>query len=350
MKVTIFRLLSLALVFLAAEFFLRLSGLQQPGDLRPAWLRADALAESHEWLSDFVVNQDGILVANPDSLVIQGQRISKHGFPMVQSCKDTSAMKLMVVGDSFVWGYSATHPDSSFCRILSKSFQIGHYGIPAADPLQYSLICSLYLPEEKPDVLFLILFLGNDLLPYQAKRIDGIPFCAHSNKGFVYSAVDGIQFPDLDSAANYLFKRRYYLKKPEGIAENLVSHSSVLSLCWRLSWRIREKYVFEKERQNPSNTLQALRGASVAASRSDVRCMALLVPELKEAGLDTTQLSRRYQSLQSGLSLLGIETYWADYGPKAYRPYPDGHWNNQGHRMAAMHIRHILKRIEFRKD
>jgi hypothetical protein len=187
-------------------------------------------------------------------------------------------------------------------------------------------------------------------LPYPAQRVEGTAFCAHSNKGFVYTAVDGNQFPDIDSAANYLFHRRYFLDRPVGITERLVSHSSLLSLCWGLSWRLREKYVYESERQNPQNTLEALKGAAIALRQAGVTCQVLIVPELKEAGYSTAKLRSRYQMLEEGLLQMGFHVNWANYGPDSYRPYPDAHWNNIGHCKAAMQIHGIVEKFEFRKD
>jgi hypothetical protein len=113
---------------------------------------------------------------------------------------------------------------------------------------------------------------------------------------------------------------------------------------------LREKYVYESERQNSQNTLEALKGAAIALRQAGVTCQVLIVPELKEAGYSTAKLRSRYQTLEKGLLRMGMQIYWANYGSESYRPYPDGHWNNRGHALAAAQIRRIVKSFEFRKD
>src|SRR4051812_29916457 len=104
-KIILFQLALLVAALLAIEITLRLMG-YQPGDMKPKWLNfapVDTLIVSNL----FYTNKDGILIGNRND-PSHTEYINADGFRSKEfSAIDTSKKKVMFIGDSFTWGFSA---------------------------------------------------------------------------------------------------------------------------------------------------------------------------------------------------------------------------------------------------
>lgn len=110
---------------------------------------------------------------------------------------------ILLIGDSFTWGLSATQPSGSFGDCLSaRGFSVYNSGIIAADAFQYQAIAEKYIPKIKPDVVIVNFFMGNDVSYYprelKANRLMYYP----TNAGNLISSPHGIYFPDAKTAYN----------------------------------------------------------------------------------------------------------------------------------------------------
>lgn len=83
--------------------------------------------------------------------------------------------KVMLIGDSFTWGLSAEPLTSCFAdQLLTRGYVVYNLGIVGVDPAQYMAVAQKYIPELKPDVVIVNFFRGNDIMyhyrepkPYQ---------------------------------------------------------------------------------------------------------------------------------------------------------------------------------------
>jgi hypothetical protein len=334
----------LALMLGLAEIGVRLMG-YNPGDLSPVWFNfkpVDTLRVENY----FYTNKEGILVADSTYWARQGISINEDGFRSpsfsgIDSCKK----KVMFIGDSFAWGKSA-EPLTGHCFVdlvrNETGYEVINLGIPGADPAQYYELAKKYIPTLKPDVVFVMFFMGNDLMTEDRKVVPGRPFCYATNAGMIFADIDGRFFPTAQQAYDYVSHEKYYLNNPSNYFDWVISKSALLSRLYSLKFRLMEKLAYERVAKESSITKKYLKGISDEANRYHADVKFGLIPEYKEAGLDTAKYKLRYADL------LGDSTLRSDWlilqNSKAnFIDYPDGHLNNAGHRYYADFLEKYLK-------
>ncbi len=167
----------LALMLGLAEIGVRLMG-YNPGDLSPVWLNfkpVDTLRVDNY----FYTNKEGILVADSTYWARQQIGINEDGFRSPSFSKlDSCKKKVLFIGDSFAWGKSAEPlTGNCFVDLVRKETgcEVINLGIPGADPAQYYELAKKYIPTLKPDVVFVMFFMGNDLMTEDRKVIPWPP-------------------------------------------------------------------------------------------------------------------------------------------------------------------------------
>ena len=257
----------------------------------------------------------------------------------------------MFIGDSFAWGKSAD-PLTGHCFVDLVRNETGceviNLGIPGADPAQYYALAKKYIPLLKPGVVFVMFFMGNDLMVEDRQVVPGRPFCFSTNQGMIFADMDGRFFPTAQLAYNYISNERYYLKKPSNCFTWLISKSALLSRLYSVKFRIKEKLAYEKAVNESSVTKKYLKGIQEIskAYHSDIKFV--LIPEFKEAGLDTAKYKRRYASLLAD-SVLQPNWLVLNNSKKNFVGYPDGHLNNTGHRYYADFLEGYSKSLHWPK-
>lgn len=325
---------------IVTEVVLRLMG-YQPGDLRPNWLYFQPV-DSLYVIPQFRSSKDGVLIADSAYWAMQGVYVNNEGFRTINfSALDRTKRSVMVIGDSFTWGLSASPiQDSSFCDLLTRysDLEIINFGIPAADPVQYSLIADKYINGIHPDYVFVMFFTGNDIMRQDRKVVKGQEAYFWTNAGGIYADIDGYHFDSAQSAYQYLATKKYYLSNPSVWYEKIIASSSLLSRFYAGRFRIKEKVEAESARKDPYYTLQYLYRIKKAAKDNNVPLKFILIPEKKD--LDKN-LSEYYKAL---LKDAYLQENWLvpSYKESFYTEYPDGHWNNQGHVNMALYLTDIL--------
>lgn len=342
----IFQLVFVVTACALIEVSLRYMG-YPPGDLRPNWLwfqPVDSLYTIH----DFYTNDLGLLVASKEYWSKEGVTINKEGFRGAEfSDLDSTRCKkkLLFIGDSFTWGMSASpFQDSSFCDILARdsAFEVINTGIPAADPPQYLKIAETYIPELKPDFVFVVFFEGNDLMKEDRKVIPGRQFYYWTNAGAVLADIDGRHFETAQTAYDYLSNEKYFLKSPRRWYEIVISKSALLSRLYAGKFRVEEKLNFERIRKNTSLTKSYLAAIKRVADSNGIPVKFVVIPDSKHASMSVEEYRKYYSDLLNDTVLDESWLIWEN--SKAYfRPNPDGHLNNQGHRIYAGRIKSFLR-------
>lgn len=315
-----------------------------PGDLRPNWLKlypVDSLQLAH----DFYTNNRGVLVADSNYWAKEKLYINSDGFRGKEFSKlDSAKKKILFIGDSFTWGMSASpFWDSSFCDILARetNFEIINTGVPAADPTQYEEIAKEYVPALKPDYVVVVFFMGNDLMKWERGIVPGRQFYYWTNAGAVLADIDGKHFKGAEDAYHYLVYDKYFLKNPVHWYEKLIAKSSLLSRLYSVRFRIKEKLEYRQLLKNTTITKNHLKGIVNTCHAAGVPLKFMLIPEYKEANMDTATYRSQYADILNDPQL---RDYWLFFptGKKFFKENPDGHLNNSGHRYYASCLEQLL--------
>lgn len=329
----IFQVSFVAIACVVIEIVLRFQG-YLPGDLRPNWLWLQPV-DSLVVIRDFYTNSDGLLVADKDYWLKEKLAINTSGFRGKEfSEMDSTKKKVLFIGDSFTWGMSASpFFDSSFCDLLSKAtdYEIINTGIPAADPPQYELIAQKYIPQLKPDFVFVMFFTGNDLMKEERSIIPGKPFYYWTNAGAILADIDGHHFNSAEEAYHYIINEKYFLKSPAKWYLKVIAQSALLSRLYSFKFRLNEKIEYEKLLKNTSLTKKYLNRIVETCEQNHVAVKFVLIPEMKEADMSKQKLSSRYSDI---LLDVNLQPYWAipTTSKKMFKENPDGHLSNAGHR------------------
>ena len=343
-KVFAFQLTVLIIGLLAMELTLRCMG-YAPGDMKPNWLNLKTV-DSLYTIHDYYTNNAGILVADSAYWAAIGVQVNEDGFRSPGFNKfDSTKKKVLFIGDSFTWGMSAKPiKDHCFTDLIRNETnnEVINLGIPAADPPQYLQLAKKYVPAIKPDIIFVMFFMGNDLMIRDREVIPGEPFYYYTNAGAIMADADGIHFKTAQAAYNYFASDRYYMRYPKNFFEWLVSKSSLLSRLYSVRFRIEEKWDFERTIRDTRITKKYLEEIKAIAEQNQVPVKFVLIPEMKEAGKDLNSYIRRYGDLLLDPALKD-EWLILPNSKDNFTPYPDAHLNNQGHRYYADQLEAFLK-------
>lgn len=340
----------------SALFLLALLGLLEagvrwwgyaPGDVSPNWANFKQV-DSLVVYEDFVVDSNGILIANAARHEVYGVKVNSEGFHSPEFTEvDTARPTVMLIGDSFTWGMSASSPDSSFAERLRKQsgWNVHNLGIPAADPVQYALIAERFIPRLRPDVVILCFFMGNDMMMQDRRPMPLREFYYFTNAGALWTEWDGRHFPDAPSAYRYFLTEKYFLSGERNPVEWVISRSALLSRLYSVRFRLVEKLRWERQINDMSLTCSYLLKARQQALEHGADFRIVVIPELKEADMTPDDYRERYASLFRD-ALLSEHLSRPETRKDLYRPYPDAHLNDRGH---AVYAEFLLRLLHGRK-
>ena len=344
LKLFFFQLMLLLVLLAAVEVGLRRMG-YAPGDMRPNWINFRPV-DSLIVIPSFYVNHDGILVADSTLLAAEHCVINSDGFRSPNfNTLDSTKKKVLFIGDSSTWGLSAM-PVTNHCFVdlvrNETNYEVINLGIPATDPPQYEALAAKYIPRFKPDITFVVFFMGNDLLTEDRKVIPDEPFYYYTNAGAISAYIDGIHFKSAAAAYNYGMNERYFLHHPKNIFEWVISKSALLTRIYSVKFRIKEKLEYEAVIKDSHITKKYLKQIQQIANANNVPVKFILVPEYKDADRSPESYLNKYADI---LLDKDLKSDWIilPNSKSNFRDYPDGHLNNQGHRHYADFIKDYMK-------
>lgn len=154
-----------------------------------------------------------------------------EGFRSIPFSSDHSGTpRVLIIGDSFVYGMSARPYYKSFTDILlARGYLVYSAGIPGTDPAQYAAIARKYVPMLRPDMVVVCFYPGNDLMPYPRQPHHDRPHEHMTNAGLFDSSPEG-EYLDADSAYHYY--RNLITIPAEAKHARLWSSTAITSMMW----------------------------------------------------------------------------------------------------------------------
>lgn len=165
---------------------------------------------------------------------------NSDGFRSIDFCKTIGKdkVKVMLVGDSFVWGMSAQPYYNSFADLLiTKGYVVYNMGIIGTDPAQYEAIIKKYAPIINPDIIITNFYEGNDYMSFRRKPKADEPLEHFTNIGFLDSHPLGVYLSPEESFEFYK-KLNTIPVSPKNTFNVICSKTCLGTLIWRILFKI----------------------------------------------------------------------------------------------------------------
>lgn len=342
-----FSILAILLLVLLAEAALRLVFVWQGyavGSLAPNWFPKVLEGRVPQLQPSFFTDVTGMFRTRQGFWQDGKHRINDDGFLGGPLVGDTTKRRVLLIGDSFVWGAGATEPDSSFAAMLAKDTTIRFYntGIPGADPAQYQLVAERYIPALQPDVTMVFVYLGNDVVDAVRKPRPYGNLYYPTDMGWFPGYYKGRYFSSLEESY------RFYLGKytPSTYWQKLVCHTATGTALYALPLRLEERRQRE-QLLSSSATNQHLKHIAALCSQYGSKLVILPIPfigtDFSNGGtVKPEQVVGRYQNVFSGFD---GAVFMPLFSTDMFHPLPDGHFNNRGHLLMLDGCRNELGNI-----
>ena len=206
-------------LFIFVEVLLRIFGFR-PGVVDKRFYVRDP----HPIQYDSILYADsfGITHHLPTGQFINGQILNSEGYfsaieyteQSMDSVRNENKKIIMLVGDSYTQGCCASNYQKSFAALLNNRKQeVLNFGVGGTDPLHYRLQVERYVPELKPDVVVIAVYLGNDIMPYDRSVKPYVPVCYPVKNGYWISSEKPFHLDTVDTAfRNFNEVRQFYYK------------------------------------------------------------------------------------------------------------------------------------------
>lgn len=184
-----------------------------------------------EVFANSIYNKDSLDEVDSAYLAYFRYPFNQQGFRSIPFQNlQTDKIKVLLVGDSFVWGMSANPYYNSFADILSaKNYVVYNAGISSVDPLQYYHVLDCYLDKINPDIAIINFYEGNDIMPYERVHAMNRPHEHITNAGFFDSHPAGEY---LDAYQAYDFYKSELAIPKNSSWNRFLGKTAIGSLFW----------------------------------------------------------------------------------------------------------------------
>lgn len=212
----------------------------------------------------------------------------------------TRQLKVLVIGDSFVYGMEAHPFQNSFVdQLLTRGYLVYAAGIPGTDPAQYAAIAKKYIPLVKPDVVVCCFFTGNDLMSHEREPDAAKPHEHITNAGLFASEPYG-EYLSPQEAYQFYLSLSTFPDSSERLFDKICSYTSIGSLLWNTLYnknlvRHKSKDFYNREGDIPKDSIYARtkiytdRMAAIC-TENKVPLIQTVIPDLNPLPLDTAVL------------------------------------------------------------
>jgi len=266
---------------------------------------------------------------------------NEEGFRSISfNSKDTSKIKVLLIGDSFTYGQTAKPFYNSFADVLlSRGYLVFNAGISGTDPAQYAAVAKKYVPLLKPDIVIINFCINNDFMSFDREPHQERPHEYLTNAGFFYSAPYG-EFMQLQDVYDFYLKLSSIPNVESNLINLFISKFIVTTKIWGLMYNIRlvkhpilDTYL---EKLNPSNDVRTAQTQKyldliMEVSESNVTPTEIvLIPDIAYQPKDFQTLVI-YDSLVFDVFEKYKYFFPNNFIESDYAKDGDIHFNNQGH-------------------
>jgi lysophospholipase L1-like esterase len=261
--------------------------------------------------------------------------------------------KVLLLGDSFVYGLAASPSYNSFADLLiAKGYIVYNTGICGADPAQYAAILEKYLVKLEPDVVILNFYQGNDFMLFPREAKTNEPFEHLTNIGFIESAPLGHY---LNVQESYQFYKNLASVPTSSRFYSLCKKSSAFS--WIYSLLVKTGIVYHDQHQKyyglrdaiskeemSLNTKVHIDKMNTLAKENEIPFINVIIPVKPEFKYS----DKNYNPYFIDAEALDISfANWEYHYPKILdvKDYEEdgGHFNNKGSEKYAEYLDQLIK-------
>jgi len=250
--------------------------------------------------------------------------------------RDTSRIKVMLLGDSFTWGHSTENKTSSFANtLLARGYWVYNTGISGVDVAQYLQVLKVYFDSILPDVVILNFYMGNDVSYHARTPTAGVPVFFSTNAGNIMSFQDGIQFTDKDLAYRNMMDE---MTIPKTTWLNRLASTTVFgTMAWHAALKLgivhRTYLTYPSRTEIPYCNDEILQVSQFCRSRG-VPFVLSVIPNLENGNLNRAHsVNRLFENMDFVEPDMQVDMFNAH----------DGHFNEIGHRHYADYLERLIK-------
>ncbi len=327
-----------------AEAYLHSTGHNEGFETMYSYMRyTEHFEENHQYFADSI----GITKANAKYYKTHHPEvyINNEGFRS-REFTDTCAgqQRLLMLGDSFLWGLAAEPQSACFADLLDAEYCIYNTGIIGAAPNQYEAIATTYIPQLKPHITCLFLFAGNDILFFDAPLR---PFVPNNfwTEGMGLSSVinEGcgeIRYFDTADTAYSYFLNRFSLHTRKSWFLKALSFTHVGTYLYFLIKSPNTPPSCDEYNKNLKPiTLHYLQRIKALAEQHHSKFLLFVIPEKNAIPTTLDELYDRYPCEFDGFKpYLPLNLTTSDYALGG-----DMHFNNEGHAKYASFVKEVLE-------
>ena len=271
--------------------------------------------------------------------------INSEGFRSVEFANHkTKKKKVLLLGDSFVYGNGSSNHTNSFADLLlTKNLAVYNASISGTDPEQYRAVAQKYIAIIKPDFVVVHLSVTSDMAYFEREVKPYTPVCYNTNAGNLLSCPGGIYFNTPFEAYNFVLD---WCRIPAEI--NLFNRFCAATCTFTLIWKLLDKrgWVIRNSARLDAyeNATARLKEKAPVCQRivSDIKKTAIengssfiyvQIPEYTANGFHYAQQYAGFADTIAHYIPPIKESYYTEYG---------GHFNDTGHAWYANYLSQII--------
>jgi hypothetical protein len=277
--------------------------------------------------------------------------INQEGFADIEfSKKDTAGKKkIMFIGDSFTWGFSAVPITKSFPNLIGANEKFVSYnlGVPGCDLASYLKLTQIHLSRIKPDYL-IVNFFSNDFVNYDKSLIPfNYPDLFPTNAGgfykqnFNYESEDSVELFDTYIDAYKYFEQRYtYRGVKNNTLQVFIKNSILLPQLYRIFYGYNLTQVNATRLPKVDNTYLYMRQIDSLCQKQGTKFILSIINSGHNTADEVNDFYRKVFKDIKFIYPVGIDPILD------FTPSPDGHFNNVGHEKYATQLLELLLSLE----
>jgi hypothetical protein len=286
-----------------------------------------------------------------DSLILSYVKapVNADGFRSIPFRKKGDRKRILLIGDSFTYGYTTTNKIHSFYDLLlSEGMEIYNTGLNDSDPPQYEAVAAKYIPLIKPDIVVVNFFMGNDVQYYHQKFEPYQTYNYRTNAGYLQVCPLGVPVKNINEAYQLAYQNAMIPDEGSWL-NNLCRKTVIGTLVW--------KNVMAAKTQSSSVKKFFAKAARYHLPYPDANIRMQHIKQLCDSNHAAFILAIiPVKSNNAEQHISGVETDSLLFkGIKYYQPTQllqedfcqgnDDHFNEKGHAKYALFLKHIIDSV-----